>query len=309
MGPSWHEGGRSARARDRHCSRSCPTRVRLLWMGLAPAPRDRAFTGVFALLASATACAIVALSAPRPVEPSRLPALRLPPAQLERQQREDAALRQRVPTGPDVDALMRLYRAEGEAEHAHESDPEQRDARRRALAMAAAKVFGRLDVAAARALMLHTSERALAALRGELADAAEARGLLGVVPSLLARYGYHEDDGSERGPRLALRAFYAARFNLICERPLLASFSLLERTAHAGFSALHAGGLEPTQRARAAADFAALGGIDGVEADAIWRFQGGSRTEALKLLRHAHARSGMLRLRNMALYVEADLSH
>ena len=272
------------------------------------APRDRAFTGAFALIASATACAIVAISAPRPVEPSRLPALYLPAAQLARQQREDAALRASVPSGPEVDALMRLYRAEGEAELVRERDPASRDDRRSALGLAAAKLFGRLDDAAARALMLHVSERALLALRGELSDAAEARGLLGVFPSLLVRYGYTDAAGRAQAPSIAIRAFYAARFNLICERPLLASFSVLERIAHAGFNALHGSGLEPSKRAQSARELARLGGSGGVEADAIWRYQGGAREEALALLRREHTATGALRLRNMALYVARELS-
>ncbi|MET0341666.1 MAG: hypothetical protein ABW252_11745 [Polyangiales bacterium] len=265
------------------------------------AGRDRAFTGAFALIVSATACAIVVLATPRPVLPSQLPSLRLDGDALARQRNEDEASVGRAPRGPDVDALLAAYLDEGRAERSGPVRVEAEHARRRRTVELAEAVFARAERDEARALLVAVTSRALRALWGELSDADEARGLLGHFPKLLARYGYVDADGRLLAPELAVRTLYAARFNLLCGRGLLTDLTELERTAHDGWTALHVGALEPAQRADAARSFHALGGRYGAEADAIWRFQGGDAAGAAELLGQAYAGSGLLRLRNLAL--------
>lgn len=265
------------------------------------ATKDRAFTGAFALIVSATACAVVVLAAPRAVLPSQLPALRLPRAALARQRAADEALRARAPAGADVDAFLDAYREEGRLEVTGAVDETAYAAHRARLGALARDMFARLRPEEARALRLSLTEQALGALRGEPSEADHPRALLGRFPELLARYGYVDAAGRRLAPELAVRALYAARFNLICGRGLQEGMTPLEQTAHEGWTALHAGALAPAQRAEAARRFRALGGRYGMEAEAIWRHQGGDAVGASALLQQAYARTGWLRLRNLAL--------
>ncbi len=265
----------------------------------------RAFSAVFALLATAVACSLLLIVAPRPVPPDRLPALRLSARLVADQLARDRALALRAPAGPEVARLLALYREEGRAELVPSSDLTRTQEHRAELRALARALFARLGPEGTRALMASTVEAALRALRSRAQDE-EARGLLGDFPRLLVRYGYLEADGREVAPELSLRAFYKARFNLICERPLASDLSPIEIQAYQGWHALHAGGLAPERRARAARAFFEAGGAYGAEALAIWAYQGGSRAEARALLEREYARTGALRLRNMALYTLQD---
>ncbi len=261
----------------------------------------RAFRAAFALLATAVACSVVVLVAPRPVFPERLPALRLSAARVEAQLAQDRALAARAPRGPDVDRLLALYREEGKAELVPSSDLTRANELRAEVKRAAGALFARLGPERTRALIAVTVEAALAALRrGDQDD--DARGLLGNFRSFLVRYGYLDVQGTLVAPEIALRAFYKARFNLICERPLAEDLAPIEIQAYQGWNALHASGLAAERRAAAARAFHEAGGAYSAEALAIWAYQGGSREEARALLRSEYERSGALRLRNMALY-------
>jgi len=268
---------------------------------------ERTFTAAFALLATALSCSIVVVLAPRPVQPSQLPALRLDPREVaaalvvDQQRAERARAFER---DPDVLHLLSLYRAEGLSELQDGVDMNAVGERRRELAASAELLFTRLGAERTRALIAATTERAMACLAGNR-DSADARGLLGSFPALLTRYGYV--DRARRGygqaPTLAVRTLYKARFNLITERPLERDLSAVELQAYEGFNALHAAGLPGERRAHAAQTFFRAGGHDGAEAAAIWLWQGGGREQALSLLRSEYRKSGRLRLRNMALYV------
>jgi hypothetical protein len=262
---------------------------------------ERVFTATFALIVSAIACAIVVLAAPRPVAPAQLPALRLDRTQVAAQAKRDEATSVRAPRGADIDALLRLYRAEGRAEATGDTDFERLHTRRAELAFASRTLFARLTAQEAFALVTAITTRALAALRGELDDADEARGLLGGFPALLAQYGYADARGL-RAPVPAVRGFYKERFNLICERPRGSYLTALEQKAYDGFNALHAGGLPPELRAAAARAYEKQGGEHGAEANAIWMFQAGMRREALAIFRREYGHTHSLRLRNMALF-------
>lgn len=281
-------------------------------------PSERAFTGAFALLVTALACSIVVVLAPRPVQPSQLPSLRLPRAAVEAELTRDHELAKRARAfmqDTDVEHVLSMYRQEGLAELASEVDMASLANKRQELSSSGDRLFTRLGVDRTRALIAWTTERALLAWASG-ADSDEARGLLGGFPSLLARYGYvyapvvasaggHVDTprGFGQAPMLAVRTLYKARFNLIFERALDRDLRPLELMAYEGFNALHASGMPAERRARAAQAFFRVGGHDGAEAAAIWMYQGGARGPALALLRSEYARTGALRLRNMALYV------
>lgn len=262
---------------------------------------ERAFTLTFASIVSSVACAIVVLAAPRPVLPNQLPALRLDRAELSRQAKRDEEVTAHAPRGTDIDQLLGLFRAEGTAEATGDVDFERLNARRAELAAASRAVFARLSEQEAFALATAVTSRALLALQGALDDPGEAEALLGGFPKLLAQYGYADAQGV-RAPLPAVRGFYKERFNLICERPGGSYLTPLERKSYEGFNALHAGGLPPELRARAAHAYAKEGGEHGAEADAIWMFQAGLRREALAVFRREYDHTKSLRLRNMALF-------
>jgi len=270
---------------------------------------ERTFTAAFALLATALSCSIVVVLAPRPVQPSQLPALRLDPRAVEAALLLDRtqALRARAfERDPDVLHVLSLYRAEGLSELEDKVDLGALGDRRRELAASAENLFARLGAERTRALIAATTERAMASLAGER-DSPEARGLLGSFPAKLTRYGYLnlERRGYGQAPTLAVRTLYKERFNLITERALERDLTSIELQAYEGFNALHATGLPAERRAHAAQTFFRTGGQDGAEAAAIWLWQGGAREQALALLRSEYRRSGALRLRNMALYVSS----
>jgi hypothetical protein len=268
---------------------------------------ERAFTAAFALLATALSCSIVVVLAPRPVPPSQLPPLWLDSQRVEAALAHDhelAASAHALVKEPEVTRFLQLYRDEGLSELADDVNLSALGERRRELSASADRLFTRLGVERTRALIASTTERAMQALAGH-GDSTEARGLLGSFPGLLSRYGYV--DAARRGfgqaPPLSVRTLYKARFNLICERPLERDLQPIELQAYEGFNALSAAGLSPERRAQAAQTFFRVGGRDGAEAAAIWQFQGGAHGQALALFRSGYERTGLLRLRNMALYV------
>lgn len=277
---------------------------------------ERAFTGAFALLVAALACSIVVVLAPRPVQPSQLPSLRLPRAAVEAELARDRELAKRANAfddDPEVLHVLSLYQREGLAELASEVDMATLASQRQELTSSGDKLFTRLGAERTRALMAWTTERALSAWASG-SESTETRGLLGAFPALLVRYGYvHAPTPAPGGardkpraygeaPMLSVRALYKARFNLIFERGLDRDLRPLEVLAYEGFNALHASGMPAERRARAAQAFFRAGGHDGAEAAAIWMFQGGAHRAALSLLLREYARTGALRLRNMALY-------
>lgn len=267
----------------------------------AAVSRDRVFGATCALIASAVACTVVVLAVPRPVEPLELPALRLSRADVAAQLASDRAAAARAPRGEDVSRWQALYREDGLSELSPHPDHARIAKRRVELAAECAALLHRVGDAGARALVAATTERALAGLRGELA-AREAQGLLGIFPVLLRRYGFIAADGTLRAPELSVRAFYKARFNLICERPRAFGLSAIELQALEGWNALHATGLPAGQRLLAAKAFSDAGGTDAIEAVAVWLFANGARERSHALLQRLHEQRGALRIRNMLLF-------
>lgn len=267
---------------------------------------ERLFTWTASALATALCCSIVALSAPRAVAPIRLPTLQLASERVAEELAEDArrASGARALDGdPDVQRLLRLLREEGLGELTPSVDLGRAHARRDELAALAHGLFARLGQERTRALIADITQQAMAALSSASGRDAAALGLLGNFPDLLARYGYVDASGRGEAPLLAIRALYKQRLNLICERAPETGLSRLELQAYEGFNALHAGPLAPARRAEGALAFQRVEGHDADEAAAIWLYQGGARAQALTLLRRGYERTGLLRLRNMALFV------
>jgi hypothetical protein len=267
-----------------------------------PPTFDRGFMATCASLVLATACSIVVLAAPRPVQPRQLPALRLSRSEVAAQLATDHALAARAPRSRALERFRELFSEEGLAEREKSVDLGILSEQRAQLKALVASEFPRLGGENVRALMAALTDEALPHSFAKRPPAA-AYGLLGRFPALLTRYGYADAEGHLIAPELAVRALYKARFNLITERPLDTDLSPVERQAQHGWNALHAGELPPERRARAARDFAASGGTDAREALAIWLFQGGDHAHARELLQAEYERTGALRLRNLLLFI------
>jgi hypothetical protein len=262
---------------------------------------ERSFLATCGALLSALICSIVVIVAPRPVQPGRLPALRVPLSEAKRAFGEIASSGRALPAS--LERWYELYREAGLNEREPELDPDIVAAQRSELWHLVEREFPKLGSAGIAALMDTLSERALASLRSER-PTAEGYGLLGAFPSLLARYGYLDDRGRAIAPPRVLRVLYLQRFNLICARALDADIDAFDRKLFEGWVALHGAKLPPERRALAARNYAALGGLDAREALAIWSFYGGLTEQAAQLLRREYERTGALRLRNLSLFVQ-----
>jgi len=265
-----------------------------------PGPPERAFTATFALIATAIACSIVVLVAPRPVMPSRLPALRLDPALVEAQLVRDREAAASARSDPETGEFLRAYAEEGMAEVDAHVAPAHLASLRTEVGQRATRLLARIGPEGTHALVAFLSGRALELLR-DAPTSLEARGLLGSFPRLLAQYGYTDARGVLLAPALSVSAIYKARFNVLAGRAPATGLSAIELQAYEGWNALHAGGLVPERRAEAARTFRDAGGAHGAEALAIWLYHGGARELSLELLQRG-ADEGVLRMRNMALF-------
>lgn len=267
---------------------------------------ERAFRAGFAVLLVALACSIVVLLAPRPVEPSRLPALRLDTDLVEAQRVRDRALVARargLSRDRELQQLVNLFEEEGLVELEALVDVTLLGKQRGERAALAERVFARLGEEGTRAFTALTVDDAMRALAGDRRSD-RARGLLGSFPELLTSYGYADRSGRWLAPELSIRSLYKARFNTIFGRPPTYDFSAIELQAYEGFNALQSGALPPAQRAEAAAAFYRAGGIDAAEALSVWLFQGGQHADSLALFAQEYERTHALRVRNMMLVAQ-----
>lgn len=272
----------------------------------ARALSERAFTATFAMLVVALVCSVVVLVAPRPVRPTRLPALRLSPELIEAQRVHDQALvaqARAFERDPEVLQLANLYEEEGLVEFEPLLDSNLLFRQRGERSALAQRVFARLGEQGTRAFIALTVDDAMRSLAGDRTTD-RARGLLGRFPELLASYGYTDAAGRPLAPELSIRAFYKARVNMVFDRPPIHDFSPIEVQAYEGFNALQSGALPPARRAEAAAAFYRAGGIDAAEALAVWLFQGGQRADSLTLFAQEYAHNHALRVRNMMLVAQ-----
>jgi hypothetical protein len=267
-------------------------------------PLERGFLTTCGVLLVALACSIVVIAAPRPVQPSRLPALRVPLAEGSRAF-GDSALDPRTPL-PKAAWFAKWYELYSEAglnEREKAVDLRMVDAQKKELAKLTREHFAALGRQGARALMDAVTARALDALPRSHPPS-EAYGLLGGFPELLLKYGYSTDTRNPIAPPRAIEVLYRQRFNLICERPIDSDIDDYDRLLAEGWIALHGQLLPPERRVQAAQAFAKLGGIDAREALAVWLHQGELNAEAMALLQHEYKRTGALRLRNMLLFLQ-----
>jgi hypothetical protein len=266
-------------------------------------PRERGFLVTCVVLLVALGCSIVVIAAPRPVEPSRLPSLRVPLAE-GRRAFADPELdpRQPLPQAPWLERWYELYSEAGLNEREKRVDIAMVAEQHAELVSITRAEFPKLGDKGVRALMDALTARALDALpRRE--PPSEAYGLLGAFPSLLQQYGYIDSAGAPIAPPRVIHQLYRQRFNLICERPLESNLGRFDRALAEGWIALHGQNLPPERRVQAAQTFAQLGGIDAREGLAVWLAQGELKDEALTLLQREYERTGALRLRNMVLFL------
>jgi hypothetical protein len=266
--------------------------------------RDTAFTGFFSLIATATACAIMALAVARPVEPVQLPPLVLDGEAVRQVLARDRALAREAPMSPQIEQMRAAYLEQGRAELRGQLGVRGLPERRRVMMLGAERVAKELGRSKLEALRAQAVERAMQLLESPSSASQEERdGHLGSFTQVLQRYGLRDAPGRVEAPELCIRAAYKMRWNMLHELPLTQDLTRIERQAHEGWMALHAGALPPDKRAKAAAEFYAAGGKRSAEALAIWLYQGGELARARELMHRAYLQSGELRLRNMELYM------
>jgi hypothetical protein len=271
-------------------------------------PIDRSFLTTCGVLLVALACSIVVIASPRPVQPSRLPALRVPLAEGRRAFGEgDLDARAPLPQAAWFAQWYELYSEAGLNEREKAVDLALVARQKAELSKLVREQFPKLGARGVRALMDALTARALDALpRRPLPT--EAYGLLGGFPALLQQYGYIADPRSPIAPARAIAALYRQRFNLICERPLDSDIDDADRRIAEGWIALHGQRLPVERRVQAAQAFAKLGGVDAREALAVWLHHGELNDQATALLQHEYERTGALRLRNMLLFLQRTRS-
>ncbi|MET0284212.1 MAG: hypothetical protein ABW352_07070 [Polyangiales bacterium] len=266
-------------------------------------PSEPGFAGTCSVLLATLVCSIVVLASPRPVQPSRLPALRVPLAEAGRAFADDPTTpTEPLPDSPLLQRFLELYGEAGLNEREAQVDVDMVAEQKRELARITSELFSTLGEQGVRALRETLTARALAALP-QREPPSEAYGLLGGFPALLLRYGYIDRDRTPLAPPRLIRNLYHQRFNLICEQPLDANMEPFDRRLAEGWVALHGQNMPAERRAQAARTFAELGGTDAREALAIWLANAELKDEAAQLLRGEYERTGALRLRNMLLFL------
>lgn len=265
-------------------------------------PTERDFLATCTVLLVALACSIVVIASPRPVQPSRLPALRVPLAQ-GRRAFADVALdaTEALPRTPWFARWYELYSEVGLNEREQSLDLAMVAEQHAELARLTRENFPELGREGVRALRDALTARALDAMPRRQ-PAPEAYGLLGGFPALLLRYGYIDDAATPLAPTRVIENLYHQRFNLLCGRPLDSDLEDFDRMLAEGWIALHGEKLPAQRRAQAARVFMELGGTDAREAFAIWLYHGELIDDATNLLQHEYARTGALRVRNMLLF-------
>lgn len=210
--------------------------------------------------------------------------------------KQDAVLALNVPSGPSVDELRDLFRAQGVAETAEAEMPEVFNVRHIRSGRAARQVAREHGPAALDAL------RAEAAIQFEKAlvsgDAPAA--IVGALPQILAEQGALVN-GTRIAPALTLRAIYKARWNGALRRPLTEGLNDIENRAYWGWLALRGVGHALSTRANALDRYASYGGEGTEEALGIFALWQGASDRAASLLDEEHQRTGRLRVRNLAL--------
>ena len=118
---------------------------------------------------------------------------------------------------------------------------------------------------------------------------------------MLQRYGL-ERDGRLRAPRLAIRAAYKGRWNMLHDQPLEAGLSRVEKQAFEGWIVLVGDQAIPSgRRKRALEAYEAAGGRDAAEARGVLHFQRREYAQASEHFSALYDSTGVLRFRNYAL--------
>ncbi len=267
-----------------------------------PREADPGFLGTCSVLLVALVCSIVVIASPRPVQPSRLPALRVPLSEGQRAFADVRRSGEPLPKAAWFERWYELYSEAGLNEREPQVDMSMVAQQRAELAAITREEFPKLGGQRVRALLNTLSTRALDALPLDRPPNA-AYGLLGGLPALLSRYGYIDAQRRPIAPMRVLQVVYQQRLNLLCERPIDGDIDRFDLMLAEGWIALHAPGIPPERRALAAKKFVELGGLDAREAWAVWLYHGDLAEQASALLEREYERTRALRLRNMLLFL------
>jgi len=267
--------------------------------------RDRQFTGVFALIVTAAACAVLVLATPRAIVPRQLPALVLDPVRVQAAIDADDALIGKVAHGLDIDELHVRYLEIGRAERAGPIGQREANDMQFGLRSLAQAVFARVGEPGRRALRAQALQRFMVALGAvETSDvAADVLSELGSFPDLLQSYGILDARRQLVAPELCLRASFKARWNLMLGLPITQDFATVEVQAFEGWIALHANAAPTERRLQAARAFHLASGHRSALAFATWLFTAGHSNEARVMLQKAYSLRPELFTRNFQLGV------
>jgi hypothetical protein len=250
---------------------------------------------LFGLLVAAAAAGALLICLPRAVEPSELPALVLDAAQVAAQERSDAELAA-LPATAEAEQLLALFHGFGETEVVSLDNAQLREQRRHTLHRLQELLRQKAGARAVLALRARALARLEAALDGAL-EGPDVKGWLGVFPNVLEQYQVTRD-GLEVAPHFVVRTLYKARWNKLCNLPVEADLSPIERQAYFGWLGLHAGNLPVAERRQALVGYAAAGGEQAEQAQGVLAYLDRDYAGAEKALERAYARAPSLRLRN-----------
>lgn len=216
--------------------------------------------------------------------------------------RLDRALAAEVPRSEEARTLRSLFEAHGQAEANPPYTRVQYDRRQAAIHHAREALIAEHGPAAFESMRAQAVEEFAAVfLEGQRpASEDEAAAILGGFPEIADRYGL-VSEGRLVAPELTIRAVYKARWNAIHRRPIVDGLSQVELQAYWGWLSLHGWGTPLDRRENALVAFRDAGGAGAEEAAALFDVLGRRPDRAAASLRALYAKSGQLRLRNLAL--------
>ncbi len=253
---------------------------------------------LYVLLVLAVSCALLLCMLPRELAALELPGLRLPSAAVQAVLQADALASQHAPRTPAALELERLYLEDGQAEDRVLEALDQRSVRRHQLQDAYAQLFYEQGLPAVLAMRARAVDKLEAALQLRLPQE-QVTGVMGVFAYALQSYEATRG-GEEVAPHFVLRSLYKVRWNLLMSLPADFAFTPVERLAHHGWIALHAGQRAAGERIQSLEQYAAAGGWHAIEAHGELLFLARQYALAARALQVAYEKTGNLRLRNYA---------
>jgi len=251
---------------------------------------------LFGLWLVATIAGVGLIAMPRAVAPLELPALVLDTRLIAEQEQSDARLAATAPKTEAANDLWSRYTKFGELEVILLDQSALLEQHRRGMRRAQDLVASESGESARHAMRARALSKFESALAGEVPQP-ELKGLLGVFPHVLSQYLLTRD-GEELAPHFVVRTFFKARWNRLCGLPPEADLSPIERRAYFGWMGLHAANLTVRERRQALLSYAAAGGEEADQAQAVLAFWEQDYAHAALGLQRAYAQRVNLRLRN-----------